>query len=37
LETGERPEMGLSSPFVSFRPNLTKIGSVKESDYFSIS
>ena len=35
-ETGARPKIGLGSPFVSFRPNLAKIGSVKESDCFSI-
>ncbi len=36
-ETGERPKISLRSPFVSFRPNLAKIGSVKESECFSIS
>ena len=36
LETGERPEIGLGSPFVSFRPNLAKIGLVKEIQYSSI-
>ena len=35
-ETGERPKIGLESPFVSFRPNLAKIGSVKENVKFSI-
>ena len=36
LETGERAKIGLRSPFVSFRPNLAKIGLLKESHIFSM-
>jgi hypothetical protein len=36
LVTGERSKIGLGSPFVSFRPNLAKIGTVRESGFFSI-